>query len=153
MTNAHHVKRSTGATRRGGDGVDIDHVSQRTVPASSVKHPADWRPASSVFAAAAAQAPKRKARAIVDVTTIAAIEIRKNVPKPDRGGRPENKYREILERMDVGDMVEMPRADAIRFYAAAKKFASSCAPARAFSMRKLTPQASGIWRDPDREAA
>ena len=71
----------------------------------------------------------------VDITT---IEIRKGIPMPRRVA-PSGSFRELLERMSPGDMIELPFRQAESLRSAARKFGFKVAK------RKLRQGVVGIW--------
>lgn len=75
------------------------------------------------------------------------IAIRKHVPIPvDAHRKASSTYLAIVERMEVGDSVELPTKQGLSFYRVCNRYAAARAPRPKFSRRVLTAQTVGIWR-------
>lgn len=127
------------AVRWEGDKVrrneSIEKLRQTTVPAAAAAPPATNGHAS-VFAAG--QAAKRK-RVPLDY---ASVKVKKDVPlPPPRASAPTviNASQALLDRMEVGDMVELSEVHAktLTTYARNKKYRTA--------MRTLSATTFGVW--------
>ena len=128
---------------RGGvdvdDGIDMDRVTQRVVPARGATPPATTA-ASSVFNIAK---PAKRERVTAPAFDPKAIAIKRvPMPGPRTGVAPEQaaRYQALLDRMKPGDCVELVPIIARGLQSHAKKVKTQVA------LRKLGEDLVGVWR-------
>lgn len=126
---------------RDDDTTDLA-TTQRVVKAGSTPPPSTTA-ASSVFDAGR----KAKAAARPPAFDASAVVIQKNVPKPKSRFEKTSAYQSLVERMEPGDMVEMPLRQAKSLYARCKAFAKAEPSHPKFSIRTLNETTAGVWRD------
>lgn len=120
------------------DDTDPGRPVRRIVPAGAE------RPATN--------APRSVFEQVTRAAVLAEVVIRKGVPLPDRSRGLKSRYRELIERMEVGDSIELPAVQARSFMACSKEVAAHDIAAgrtpKHFVFRTLRrPGFAGIWRD------
>jgi hypothetical protein len=78
---------------------------------------------------------------------VSTVVIKKNVAKPAPRSERGSAYQALVERMEPGDMVELPVRQAKSLYARCKELAKADATGRKFSIRTFNKTTAGIWRD------
>jgi hypothetical protein len=126
------------------DVVLEDRPSVAETPPTPTKPSTPLSP-NSVFAMGQQAKPKRR---VTPLPSADAIEIRKGVPKPDARGKSRGAvYQAIAGRMEVGDSVELPLAQARALCSWAKDKTLKCADSRRWSFARIDDKTGGVWRD------
>lgn len=93
-----------------------------------------------------------KAAASLPEIDLARVDVKKGVPKPRVRAHGQFKvYDPVIAKLTVGDMVELPTAHAKRLIGRARDLtrlsSQQDATKPVYSIRRLSPTTSGVWRD------
>lgn len=116
---------------------------QRVVSAANTTKPETTAPPSVFGIAGQAVKPKRRSPSPLPTFDATAITIRKGVPLPPsaKGAVGASPYHALIERMEVGDSVELEPRRAKALMAAAKKNKTV-----RLAMRMLGVDQAAVWR-------
>lgn len=115
----------------------MELVTQRRVSANDAPRPRTSAP-SSIFEAGQRAKPQR----VDHVANIDpdAVTIRRGVPVPEVNHHPRSKWKQLLDRMQPGDMVELPEKVAASLVATGRKAGIKT------SWRRLGDGKTGVWK-------